>query len=103
MPYLITFVWYPPDKANQIAQRYLENLQKYPVPSYIKRVVPAASSSSKEGIEVINIDEVKQEDVGKALEYVAKFMIASRDIEGYRYYTRIFYTISEGLKFIGMD
>ncbi len=102
MPYLITFAWYPPSIANKVAERYLETLQKFPVPSIIKRVVPAASASSKEGIEVINVDEIKKEDLWEAMNYLDIFMLEFRDIEGVRFHIRSFGTVSEGLKNIGM-
>jgi predicted ester cyclase len=102
MPYLITYTWYPPALANNVAQRYLEVLQKYPIPSYIKRLVPAANSSGKDGLEALNIDEVKEADLGKAMTYMTTAMVEFRDIEGFRYEIRIFLTVVEGLKLLGM-
>ena len=102
MPYLITFAWYPPSQANKVAQRYLDTLKKLPVPPIIKRLVPAASASTKEGIEVVNVDEVKKEDLWEASNYLSKFMLEFRDIEGTRYHIRQFATIAEGLKMIGL-
>ena len=88
--------------ANTISKRYLEVLQKYPTPSYIKRLVPAANSSGKDGVENINVDEVKEADVGKAITYLTTAMVEFRDIEGFRYEIRIFLTVIEGLKLVGM-
>ncbi len=101
MPYVVTFSWYPPSLADAVAQRYLETLQKYPIISSIKRIVPAAVSSSKEGIEVFIVDEVKQEDLGKAIDYHAKFLVEFFDIEGFRYHIRPFNTITEAMGYIG--
>ena len=101
MPYLITFAWYPPSQANKVAQKYLDALKKLPVPSIIKRVVPAATSSTKEGIEVVIVDEVKKEDLWEASNYLSTFMLEFRDIEGVRYHVRQFGEIAESLKMIG--
>ena len=101
MPYLITFVWYPPSQANKVAQKYLDTLKKLPVPPIIKRIVPAATSSTKEGIEVVNVDEVKKEDLWEASNYLSKFMMEFRDIEGVRYHVRHFGDVAESLKIIG--
>ena len=102
MPYLITFTWYPPSQAKKVAQRYLDSLKKLPVPPIIKRLVPAATASTKEGFEVLNVDEVKKEDLWEANNYLSKFMLEFQDIEGVRFHIRNFSTIAEGLKLIGM-
>ena len=102
MPFIMTNCWYPPHLANKIAQKYLDSLQKLPVPSIIKRVVPAASTSSPNGIIVLNVDEVKREDLGDAMDYAGKFMVEFMEIEGFRYEIKVWSTISEALKNIGM-
>ncbi len=102
MPYVLTVCWYPPHLATMVAKKYLESLQKLPVPSTIKHVVPAASTSFKNGIQVLNVDEVKQEDLGAVMDYIGKFMVEFYEIEGFRYETKVYSTISEALKNIGM-
>ncbi|MFW9867278.1 MAG: hypothetical protein ACFFEN_14370 [Candidatus Thorarchaeota archaeon] len=102
MPYLISFVWYPLSQANTVAQKYLEMFQKLPVISSIKRIVPAANAATKEGIEVMVVDEVKREDVGEALDYLSRFLIEFRDIEGFRFNIRTFSTLNEGMAYIGV-
>ena len=102
MPYVLSFAWCPPSQSKTVGQRYLETLQKYPVISSIKRIVPAAISSNKEGIEIIVVDEVKREDIGGALEYATKFLVEFRDIEGFRYHVKAYNTVSEALSFVGI-
>jgi hypothetical protein len=102
MPYLISFAWYPLSQTNTVAQKYLEMFQKLPVISCIKRIVPAANAATKEGIEVMVVDEVKQEDVGEALDYLSRFLIEFRDIEGFNFHIRTFSTLTEGMAYIGV-
>ncbi len=102
MPLIIVRSSYPPHLANQVAQRYLEMLQKMPVPDYVKRLVPAASTSSEKGIEVLNVDEIKKDKLGEAVEYASKFMLGFRDIEGFNWSIETWATISEALSYIGM-
>jgi len=102
MPYIICFVWYPLTKTKQVTERYLETIKKMPVLSIIKRIVLAASSATKEGIEVINVDEVKKEDMWEGTNYNSRFMLEFQDIEGVRYHIRSFGTLQESLKDIGM-
>jgi len=101
MPYIISFLWFPPHLSNATAQRYLETLQKYPLISNIKRVIPAAIASNKEGVEVMVVDEVKGKDLGEAMDYIAKFLVEYRDIEGLRYQSRVFNTLNEAMGLIG--
>ena len=102
MPYVISFTWYPNSLANTVAQRYLETLQKLPIISSIKRIVPAAVTTTKEGIEVFVVDEVKREDLGAALDYASKFLVEFRDIEGFRYQVKTASTLKEAMAYIGM-
>jgi len=102
MPYVVSFAWYPPSQSNKVAQRYLGTLQKYPVISSIKRIVPVAVSSTKEGIEVMVVDDVKREDIGEAIDYNSQFLVEFRDIEGFRYHVRTFSTVGEAMGYIGM-
>ncbi len=102
MPIVITICWYPPNLAESVAQRYLELIQKSPVPDVIKRLVVPCSTAGPEGIEVITIDEVKHKDMGAAWEYGDKFLIGFRDIEGFRWQRKVYNTITESLKLIGM-
>jgi len=102
MPYVVSFAWYPPSQSNKVAQRYLETLQKYPVISSIKRIVPVAVASTKEGIEVMVVDDVKREDIGEVVDYNSQFLVEFRDIEGFRYHVNIFSTVGEAMGYIGM-
>ncbi len=101
LPYVVSFSWYPPSASDIVAKRYLETLQKYPVISSIKRLVPAAVTATKEGIEAFIVDEAKREDMGEALDYAARFLVEFRDIEGFRYQIRTFSTITEAMEYIG--
>jgi hypothetical protein len=99
---VITFAWYPPILSDQVAQKYLEVLQKYPIPSYVKRIVPAATSSGKKGIEAITVDEAKEADMGKLLNYMVTAMVEFREFEAFRYEIRVFLTVADALKLIGL-
>ena len=101
MPYIITYLWFPPHLSDNAAQRYLETIQKYPLISSIKRIIPAAITSDKEGIETMVIDEVKGKDLGEALDYIGKFIVEFRNIEGLRYQIRTANTLNEAMRLVG--
>jgi hypothetical protein len=97
----MSYLWFPPHLSDIAAQRYLETIQKYPLIPSIKRLIPAAITADKEGVEVLVIDEVKGKDLGEALEYTGKFIVAFRNIEGLRYQTRTANTLKEAMSLIG--
>jgi hypothetical protein len=97
----MSYLWFPPHLSDAAAQRYLETIQKYPLISSIKRVIPGAISSDKEGVEVIVIDEVKRKDLGEAMEWAGKFIVEFRNIEGLKYQVKTANTLSEAMGLVG--
>jgi len=102
MPYIISYIYYPPNQAEKVGKKYLEMFKKLPLISSIKRVVPAAVTSTEKGIEVMVVDEVKRENQGEVIDYLAKFLIEFRDIDGFRYYIHSWSTLNEAMAYIGM-
>ena len=103
MPYIITHCWYPNHLADEVAKKYLETMEKYPPDeSLSKTIVPAAVSSDRKGIKTITISEVERPKLGEALERDYLFMAEFRNINGFRYETKIWSTVEDALKYIGM-
>lgn len=102
MPYIISHVIYPPNQSEKVAKRYLEMFKKLPLISSIKRVIPAAILTSEKGFEVMMVDEVKRENQGAAIDYLSKFLVEFRDIEGLRYKIDSWATLNEAMAYIGM-
>jgi hypothetical protein len=104
MPYIVTRAWYPPSKSDETVKKYLEVLEKYPFDESLgKQVVPVAGTVSKDGNEVLVIVEVEIPKVGEALEWVKRFMIEFRNIEGYTYEVKTWATAEEGLARLGVS
>jgi hypothetical protein len=102
MPYIISYTCYPPTQSDKVAKRYLEVFKKLPLISSIKRIIPAAVTSTEKGYEVMIVDEVKREDQGDAIDYLAKFLVEFRDIEGFRYKINNWSTLNEAMAYLGM-
>ena len=61
MPYIFTTSLYPSDKAPEVAKRYLEAIAKYPPDADLgTQLVPAAVTTTLQGIKVVGIIEVKK-------------------------------------------
>ena len=103
MPYVITRCWYPNHIADDVIKKYLEVIQKYPPDESIaKPVVPAAGTSTREGIEVLSVDEVKRQRIGDALERSVVFMTEFRNIPGFNYEIKTWSTVEEALARMGL-
>jgi hypothetical protein len=103
MPYVVTRCWYPQHIADDVAKKYLEVIQKYPPDESIaKPVIAAAVTSTREGIEVLSVDEVKRQRIGDALERSVVFMTEFRRIRGFNYEIRTWSRVEEALARIGL-
>jgi hypothetical protein len=103
MPYLITESIYPLNKADETAKIYMKVLEKFPpdeAPG--NELVPAAVTTTKNGIKGLSILEVKQEKLYEAYDRQSNAMVMFRDIEGFNYKVRVWSTVEEALKVIGM-
>jgi hypothetical protein len=104
MPYLITTSLYPPHKANEVAEKYLEAIQKYPPDENLGiNLIPAAVKSTEKGIRVMGVVEVKEGKLEEAISRNSNFMQSFMSIQGYTYRTDTNYTINEALGILGIS
>jgi len=103
MSYIFTTSLYPSDKATEVAKRYLEAIKKYPPDSSLgTQIVPAAVTTTLQGIKVVGITEVKNGKLEDALSRTANMMVMFHDIKGFEYTMERYATVEEALKTIGM-
>jgi hypothetical protein len=103
MPYIITTSLYPSDKVNEVAKRYLEAMTKYPPDDSLgTQIVPAAVTTTLQGIKVIGIIQVKKGKLEDAMTRVANLMAMFHSIQGFEYTIDRYATVEEALKTIGM-
>jgi hypothetical protein len=103
MPYVMTHCWYPNHIADEVVRKYLEVMQKYPPDESIaKPIIPAAVAATKEGLEVLSVDEAERQKIGDALERNVVFMTEFRNITGFNYEIKTWATVEEALARIGL-
>ena len=103
MPYIVTQCWYPATKADEMTEKYLEVLKKYPFDESVgTQIVPVAVSVNISGYESLSIVETDISNTGEALEYAKRFMIEFRNIEGLNYEIKAWSTAAEGLARMGV-
>jgi len=104
MPYIVTVSKYPSDKVTEVATRYLEALAKFPPDeSLTTQVVPAAVTTTHQGIEVTGISDVKEGKLEEALRRAGDMMVMFQSIVGFEYTTRVHSKVEEAMSAIGMD
>ena len=104
MPYIISTSLYPSHKASEVAEKYLEAIQKYPPDENLANpVVPAAVKTTGQGIKVIGISEVKEGKLEEAYARTVSMMVMFHSIEGFEYTVDIYLKVEEALPLIGIS
>jgi hypothetical protein len=104
MAYIITTSLYPSDKAPEVAKRYLEAMQKYPIDESLENpVVPAAVKGTQQGIKVLIILESKKGKLEEAYARSVSRNVMFQSIPGFESSTEVHYTLTEALTAIGMS
>ena len=96
--------WYPPSKAIEAAEKYIEMMQKIPDdPSILETLVTVGVNSCKDGIEAISIGNVKKGKFEEAMNFVLRRMVMFHGIEGYRYEIKTLSTLEEAMPLVGLS
>ena len=104
MPYIITTALYPSDKAPEVAKRYLEAMQKYPIDDSLEGpVVPAAVKGTQQGIKVMIISEAREGKLEEAYALSVSRNVMFQSIPGFESSTEVHYTLTEAMMAIGMS
>lgn len=96
---IITQTSYPPESANDIANRFLEAPQ---LPNFISRKGPYISSDMDKGIRTLSLFELDNSNVAEGLEALGNYYAVFFGVQGFRYTIRPFFDVDEALKMIGM-
>ena len=103
MPYIVVHSWYPPHIGEEVVKKYMEAMEKYPEEERLgDPTVPVAVSSTVNGIECLSISNIKPNMLEEALERTNNTMAMFNSIPDYRHETKVWMTLEEGLKSIGM-
>lgn len=104
MPYLVTKIVYPNEKATEVAPKYLEALKKYPPDENVAvDLIPSAVKGSHKGINSIMISEVKEGKLEAAYKRTVSMMVMFQGIPGFRYSIETYLKVEEALALIGMS
>ena len=104
MPYIVTTSLYPSEIAPKVGARYLEALAKFPPDeSLTTQVVPAAVTTTHQGIKVTGVSDVKEGKLEEALRRVGDIMVMFQNIAGFEYTVEVNSKVEEAMAAIGME
>jgi hypothetical protein len=104
MPYLITTLSYPNNKAAEVAKKGLEMVKKYPEDKKLgTRIVPSAIKATLEGIKTISITEVKKGKLEDLVTRAGNMLAMFNNIQGFTSQMDIYMTTEEAYVSIGMS
>lgn len=99
MPYIIVQICYPSHVADEVREKYIEMVKEIPFDKSLgKETIPVTSNTTKNGIEVMSVVEVKQGKVEEAWKWGRKRMNRFQNVEGLEYDMRLWNTLTESLE-----
>jgi hypothetical protein len=93
--------WYPPNKATEVAKKYVEVMLKIPQESFEKPLVQAACRSDRDGIVSVSINDITKGKYEEAFNLVVRRMVMFYEIEGFRFKLDNLLTVEESMPLFG--
>ncbi len=106
MVYIVVTAWYPTYLGVEVGKKYIEVLKKYP-PSKApgKDIIPVAVSSNKNGIKVMSVTEVADDDAqtfADAYTWASNVLVEYLNIKGFAYKIRLWGSLQSSMEAIGL-
>ena len=102
MVLIVITSWWPHDKANDVAKKYIEVTKKFPPDPSLGTTLTTAVKITKDGIKALGVAEVVK---GKVEDYIALATKSQQEyasIQGFRYEVEMFMDVVEALAVVGM-
>ena len=99
--FIIATVTYPPDKAAQMAKKFIKAME-IPLPSFIKRLYVLTTSVGELGIKVLGIYEVEDAKLTEGIKELGKSLVQYYDVEGFRYALEPMMPAAEAIPLLGL-
>jgi hypothetical protein len=99
--FLIGTVTYPPDKAVQMAKKFIKVTEKS-LPSFIKRLYVLSTTAGEPGMKVLGIYEVDDAKVTEGIKELTKYYVQYYDVEGFRYTIEPMLSAAEAIPLLGI-
>ncbi len=101
---ILTNVWYPVEKSEDVGKKYLEIEKVFPFPPVIKPVTPWETWATKYGLKGSGIFEVEDDNFEEGINYFARRLtMYANDIEGYKFEIAASVTSKKARTLIGKE
>lgn len=102
MVYIVVKSFFPTHLNEEVSAKNIEMLQKFPPDnSLVEAVVPLAVKATKDGLEVMGINLVKEGKFDEAMIRIGKAMLMFNNIEGFEYSVETWVTLEESQAITG--
>ena len=103
MVYLLSTVWFPPVKGEEVGKKFLEVVKKNPEDKSLgKTVLAGALMRTKYGIKAISIYEAKEGKLEAALEWINENLASYSEVEGLNSRVDTMATLVESMELVGL-
>ena len=102
MPYVIIKIWFPPQKSEEVAKVYMEELKKYPPDRSLGKSLSTAIRPTENGIVSIETFQVKEGKLEETLNHYQNVQVMYHNIEGFKYEINVWRTAVEAMAMLGL-
>jgi hypothetical protein len=99
--FLIATITYPPDKAIQMAKKFIKAME-IPLPSFIKRLYVLTSAGGELGVKALGIYEVEDAKLKEGIKELTKSFVQYYDVEGFRFNLEPMLSAAEAIPLLGI-
>ena len=104
MPYLVTEIYYQPDKVDEVAKGFFEMMVKYPLDESLgDLILLGANIRTANGIKAMGIVNVKKGKLEETKALVENQMAMLRNIYSFNSKSEVWNTLEEGLAPLGLS
>lgn len=102
MVLIMVTAWYPPDKATEVAKKFIEVMGKYPQESFEKSWLTGVKSD-EDGIKSVSLTEIEKGKLEEALILTAKREAEYFGIEGYGFKMETLMGFEDAMPIVGLE
>ncbi|MBY9015299.1 MAG: hypothetical protein KGD68_06365 [Candidatus Lokiarchaeota archaeon] len=104
MPYLFTYIIFPPEQAEAISKIYLERIkeERAAMRPLAKEIIPNAVKATIDGMSVISVFDVKEGKLEECMALQQKQLLDYHVIPGYKYKMEARFKVTEAIEMLGM-
>ena len=102
MRLIMVTLWYPLNKATEVARKFLEVNEKFPQKPFEKSWL-AGVKADEDGLKTVWLTEIEDGKLEEALDMTNRRLVEYMNIEGYRFKIETLMTFEYAMPLIGLE